>query len=336
VKALILALFAGASAAAPWEAKPFGVLLVGGSGSSAGGKGLASLRDGLKGKFPVEFAFGLGDFKEIQRGIDRLSALKVKKLVVVPLVLASESSAVEETKYVLGMRKDPDPAFFKQSGAGYTNVRRAQTKLAVVMSSALDDHPLVSDILAARAKELSEKPEREKLVLIGRGAADDAENEVAARHLSTLARRVKDKVKFSEAHAFLLREDAEPKARAKAHKELRKTVGILSRSGKVIVVPHLLATDGTERSIRKLLDGLFYAFNGKGLMPDARLAQWVEDKAREAAELPDMRQHKDAGRPIPPPERKRLLQMDLGRAADGSKGTQGKGKATLKPIGEYR
>lgn len=300
------------AAAAPWEAKPFGVLLVGGAGNP---KAVGVLQAGLKGKFPVEFAFGLGDFKEIQRGIDRLSALRVKKVVVVPLALASESPAMEQTKYVLGLRKDPDPEYFKAAASGYTNVRRAQTKLPVVMSSALDDHPLVAEILAARAQELSENPARERVVLVGRGAASDAENEVAARHLSALAERVREKGKYGEARGLLLREDAEEKKRDASRTALRKAVAALSRSGKVLVVPHLLAPDGTERSIRKVLDGLFYSFNGKALMPDTRLAQWVEAKAAEAAALPNMRQHKDTGRPVPPPERKRLLQLNLTRGA---------------------
>lgn len=300
---------AGASS---WEAKPFGVLLVGGTGNP---KAVGALQVGLKGKFPVEFAFGLGDFKEIQRGIDRLTSQRVKKLVVVPLVLVSESPAMEQTKYVLGLRKDPDPEYFKAAASGYTNVRRAQTKLPVVMSSGLDDHPLVADILAARAQELSENPSRERVVLVGRGAASDAENEVAARHLAALAGRVREKGKYGEARGLLLREDAEGKKRDESRALLRKAVAALSRSGKVIVIPHLLAADGTERSIRKVLDGLFYVFNGKALMPDARLAQWVEAKAAEAAALPDMRRHKDTGRPVPPPERKKLLQLDLKRAA---------------------
>lgn len=310
MKALLAVLAAGL-AAAPWEAKPFGVLLVGGTGSPAGGKAVGSLREGLKAKFPVEFAFGLGDVKEIQRGIDRLAAQKVKKLVVVPLALASESSGMEETKYVLGMRKDPDPEFFKASAAGYSNVRRAQTKLPVVMSSALDDHPLVSEILAARAQELSERPERERVVLIGSGAASDAENEVAERHLKSLAAGVRSKANYAEALAFVLREDAEPKKRDAAREKVKRAVAMASRAGRVIVVSHMLAPDGTERTIRKLLDGCFFVFNAKGLMPDSRLAQWVEAKAKEAAALPDMRQHKDAGRPVPAPERKKLLQMDL-------------------------
>lgn len=304
-----LLLVVAAAQASSWGAKDFGVLIVGGTASPAGGKAAAGLKDALKGKFPVEFASGLGDAREIQGAIDRLTSQRVKKLVVVPLVLYSESSAMDETKYVFGLRKDPSAEFFLGGHSGHTIVRRAQTKLPVVMSSGLDEHPLVAETLAARAKELSEHPERERFVLVGRGAASDAENESAARTLASLARKVRETGRFAAAQAFVLREDAPVEKRDKARLELRKAVKALSRGGRVILVAHMLAPDGLERTIRKLLDGHFFVFNAKALMPDARLAKWVEAKAGEAAKLPDMRQFKDAGRPLPPPERKKLLQL---------------------------
>lgn len=323
-------------AAAPWGPKDWGVLVVGGPGSPQGGKPVAALRDGLKGKFPLEFAFGLADPREIQKGIDRLTARRVKKIVVVPLALSSQSDAMEETKYVLGLRKEPSAEFFKagRNRSGYTTIKRVQTKLPVVMASALDEHPFLAEILAARAKELSERPAKERVLIVGRGSAAAADHELAQRQLAALARKVKALGGFAGAEALLLRDDAPEKARAQARAAMRKAVSAWSREGRVIVVPHLLTPDGFEREVRKTLDGVFHKWSGKTLLPDPRLSDWVEAKAREAADMPDMRLYKDAGRPIPPPERKRLLRLETEGYPDARAPRFSKPQAAAPPPAE--
>lgn len=303
-----------------WGPKDFGVLLVGG----AEGRSIGELKRGLDRKYPVEFAFGLGDPREIQHAIDRLAARNVKKLVAVPLVLDSESPGIEETQYVLGIRKEPSVPFFQgahsHAGGSGSIVKRAQTKLPVVMTGGLDDHPLVAEILAARAKKISQNPARERIVLVARGSSSDALNELTQRRLATLAKRVRELGRFSDAQAFVLREGGgapRPKKQRPletvirdSDKRLRDAVAALSRGGRVIVLVHQLTPDGFERRVRKLLDNLFYAMNSDGLMLDPRLAQWVEAKVKESAERPDMRRYKDAGRKVPFTEDKFRLTMD--------------------------
>ncbi|MBI5200996.1 MAG: hypothetical protein HY925_05375 [Elusimicrobia bacterium] len=317
----VLALLAAAAVGAQgssWGPKDFGVLLLGG----AEGRSVGALRGGLDKKYPVEFAFGLGDPKEIQRAIDRLTARSVKKLVAVPLVLDSESPGIEETQYVLGIRKEPSAPFFQgpHSHSGSAIVKRAKTKLPVVMTGGLDDHPLVAEILAARAKKMSERPERERIVLVAKGSSSDALNEMTERRLAALAKRVRELGRFSDAQAFVLRDDAGAPRPKKdkpiaavvrdADKKLRDAVSALSRGGRVILLVHQLTPDGFERRIRKLLDGRFFIMNSDGLMLDPRLSKWVEAKVTESLDRPDMRQYKDEGRKVPYPEDKLKLKMD--------------------------
>ncbi len=337
-RALLSAAAIGAMGSS-WGPRDFGVLLVGGAETRTIGK----LKAGLDKKYPVEFAFGLGDPREIQRAIDRLSARNVKKLVAVPLVLDSESPGIEETQYVLGIRKDPSPAFFQGAhshSGGSSPIKRAKTKLPVVMTSGLDDHSLVAEIIAARAKKMSEHPERERIVLVASGSSSDAMNELTARRLTTLAQRVRELGRFSDAQAFVLREGGgapRPKKQFSlekvtqdADKKLHDAVKALSRGGRVLLLVHQLTPNGFERRVRKLLDGLFYTMNSDGLMLDPRLAQWVEAKVQESAERPNMRQYKDEGRKVPYPEENQMrLTMDP---------ATGKARRTLgepRPIGEH-
>ncbi|MCX5790502.1 MAG: hypothetical protein NTX64_18675 [Elusimicrobia bacterium] len=312
--ALALAPAMAAAPSSPWGKKAWGVLVIDAAASSDSGRGAPKLAKDLGKKFQVEFARGLADPKEIQSAVDRLTAQNVKKIVVVPLVLTTESDAMDETQYVLGLRKDPSAEFFKgaHGHSGYTNIRRVQTKLPVVMSPGLDAHRLVAEILAARAKEQSRKPARERVVLVAWGARTNAGDELTRRNLDALARKVRELGDYEDAQGFTLRDSADAKERSKAETALRRAVAAWSRLGRVIVVCHFLAPDGLERRVRAVLDGAFYSLNAKGLVSDPKLAKWIEAKAREAAAMPNMRRFKDAGRPIEPKESKKLLRLDTG------------------------
>ena len=48
---------------------------------------------------------------------------------------------------------------------------------------------------------------------------------------------------------------------------------------RVLIVPLLLAYGGIEKGIRERLDGLAYEMTAAGLLPDDRLAAWVEQAA---------------------------------------------------------
>ncbi len=73
-----------------------------------------------------------------------------------------------------------------------------------------------------------------------------------------------------------VRDDADAKVREAATADLRSRVERQTAAGrKVLIVPHLLSFGGIENGLRKRLEGLDYEMAGQGLMPDARIAQWV-------------------------------------------------------------
>jgi len=298
--------------------KSFGVLLLGDGGDKDWKDALAAFTKKLSPQFPLAFAPGEADAKAIQKAVDRLQAARVKKLVVVPLYVTSDSPLMDETRFLFGIRKDPSPEFFRAEGAvsGYAIVRRVQTKVPVVLTQALDDHPLVVEVLTSRALSLSRHASDEALVVVGLApvagpvngeslgrtpAAKPATAEDEYRQtLSALAERVRAKGGFKTGHAAVLQPQALHQSERERHEgDLRKLVRELSRSQRVLVVPHAVTGEIASRTILRALQGTFMRYTQKGLLPDDRIVRWVEETARQGATLPDMKVFKDAGRPLP-------------------------------------
>ena len=300
------------------DAKPFGVLLLGEGGDKVWKDSVAAIIRNLSKKIPIEFVFGEADVKLIQKGVESLQAARIKKLVVVPLFLTSTSPLMDETRFLFGIRENPSPDFFTASraGAGYALVRRAQTKLPVVLTPALDDSSVVVDILTSRALRLSKNPADEAVVLVGLAPAVKLDDAVVldqdkktftatnkyGQCLDAIAERVRAKGGFKAAAAAALSDSPSQPERESSERDLRLLVRNLSLKHRVLVVPHALTSVLPSRRIRRALQGVFMRYNDNGLLPDERISRWVEESARRGAALPDMKVYKDAGKPLYPPK----------------------------------
>jgi hypothetical protein len=300
--------------------KPFGVLLLGFAGGRDWQDALEAMTKAFTPQFPVAFAGDSADVRTIQQAVDRLQSARIKKLVVVPLYAATRSPLMEQTRYLFGIRKDPDPEFFTSANlpSGYAIVRRVRLrdKLPVVLTTAPDDDPLVVDVLTSRALKLSKHPDDEALVLVGlappaapvdetvlgqgpRTRTSEIEDEYR-QLLSALAERVRARGGFKSAQAAVLQPAAQHQSdRQRQEAALRSLVHELSRTQRVLVVPYALTGGESAPVITRALQGTFMRFNDKGLLPDDRMVRWVADAVQRGSALPDMRTYKDAGRPLP-------------------------------------
>lgn len=295
---------------APWGKKDFGVLLAGPGGGSDWDQLIGELRKTLGKTRPVQAVAGAYGTRELQRAIESLQAEQVKKIVVVPLYLHSESRDTEQLRYMLGLREHPSKEYLEAWGMTARVVKRAKAKVPVVVSRGLDDDSLVAEILLLRAQGLSREPAKETVVLLGDGAADDAANERLAAVLGSLAGKMMVRSRFAGVESALLRPDSATKKdqARKSAEALRARLSALSRKSRVLVVPHLLARDGSERALKKKLDNLFVRYKGEALLPDKRLASWIESRAKEAAGGEDMVKFKDEGRALPAEKKQRFIQ----------------------------
>lgn len=260
---------------------------------------VASLREQLKPQVPVEVALGMADPSEIQQAVDKLKARNPSKIVAVPLFVNSASEVMEQTRYVLGIAEKPSEVMRTAAAAlrhahgphSMFSEKRVAVKEPLVLTAALDDHPIVQEILLERARALSREPYREVVVLVGHGPVDERANKAWSLTMGRLAGAVREKGKFKAVLAATLRDDASPEVRAKAVASLREMVSAAGRAGGVLVVPCLIARGGIEGKVKEALRGLDYAWDGRTILPHPGIARWIAESAAAGAKKDDMRRY---------------------------------------------
>lgn len=298
-----LALFL-AAAWAKDAAAPYGVLLLAHGGDAQWNREVEAVGESLRAKVPVEIAFGMADNAAIAGAVRRLEARSPAKIVAVPLFVNSESEVMDQTRFVLGLRAEPSKTLadalraMKGSHAGHPgaaahahalSTERVKIRSPFVLTPALDEHPVVLDILAERAKALSKDPSREVVLLVGHGPVDEQADRAWNRTLRNLCADLRKRGGYRAVKGATLRDDAPPAVRKKAVDGLRALAARSSAEGRVLVVPYLVARGGIEGKVLDALKGLKFAWDARTLMPHPAIARWVEESAAAGSRKEDMR-----------------------------------------------
>jgi len=281
--ALALLVFAGGARTSCADS---GILLLAHGGSAEWNTRVTELAARIDRTKPTEVAFGMATRANIQAAIDRLASRGVTEIVAVPLFVSSWSSVMMATEYLLGQRAEAPAAlaaFAKMNHAaheGHTaqgdGTTPVKSPVPVRITPALNDHPIVAEILVSRARAISRNPEQEAVVIVAHGPNGDDENRRWLADMRSLAERIGKTEKFASIEYLTLRDDAPKPVRDQATAELRAVITRRAAAGqRVLVVPLLISFGGIERGLRERLEGLTYTMAASGLMPDDRLATWV-------------------------------------------------------------
>ena len=147
------------------------------------------------------------------------------------------------------------------------------------MTPALNDHPVVAEILTSRAASISKNAAEESIVIIAHGPTKDAENQMWLKDMSSIAERVKSSGTFASVDYMTLRDDAPKPIRDKATADLREIVQKRIAEGRrVLILPLLVSFGGIERGLRERLEGLSFSMPATGLVPDDRLVTWILER----------------------------------------------------------
>ncbi|HEU5292388.1 MAG TPA: CbiX/SirB N-terminal domain-containing protein [Cyclobacteriaceae bacterium] len=160
-------------------------------------------------------------------------------------------------------------------------------KAEIIITKALDDHPLVAEILYSRIKELSTKPANETVIIVGHGPNPEEDNKNWVKAMESLAEQVRQMQKKEGTESRFIfsvtvRDDANKEVYELAKENLRGLVRQSGTQGDVIVVPLLLSKGGVEQGIVKRLEGLNYKWSGKVLLPDSKLEDFIEASVIDA------------------------------------------------------
>lgn len=312
--ALLLALPASAAPRMRTSKEPaYGVLILAYGVGGSWRKDLGALRTQIKGHAveSVEPMEGTPDTVGVQRALDRLVNQHVGKVVAVPLATISESPAVDGARHLFGIREEPvsdrpdarekemqaPHAAGKSALPSQSDGRRAKrlnSRVPLVLTATIDRSPVLAAILADRAKALSRDPERDSVILVGMGPRSDQALKTWMTSASAVAEEVRKKGGFREAAAVAVRTGVRAGQQDKDRETLRETFRAMTKQGgTVIVVP--LAPDGSriEKLFKRDIGFAAYRWDGKGLLGDRRLLDWVAATAEAASSLPDVRTYKD-------------------------------------------
>jgi hypothetical protein len=142
-------------------------------------------------------------------------------------------------------------------------------------------------ILTEYAKELSEIPEKESLLLVGHGPVDELNNIMWVRQLERIGSEIKKQLYFREIFCMTLRNDSADLIREQASKTLRETALRLSKEGNVIVVSYVLGTVMVQEEVKNILKEIpSVAISSKGIANHPLAVEWVEETISKKMDQP--------------------------------------------------
>jgi sirohydrochlorin ferrochelatase len=202
----------------------------------------------------------------IQDGIDELEALGVTDLVVVPLFVSYGSTHVDEIRYALGDLPEPSTD---------TDMVPFRRNASILVCSPLDDDPVVADIVMDHLRDLSERPEKEHVLVIGHGSELPDFYARWKSGMGNVARRLQELGGYREVRTALLLPDETRDAMQAWREE--------APDRDVIVAPLFLSSGYfTNTVIPERLVGFDYKYNGKALLPHPSVSRWMERIVAEA------------------------------------------------------
>lgn len=215
---------------------------------------------------PVVLSFlELVEGQLIEEGIREFEQMGIQDVLAIPLFVSSGSSHIEEIEYLLGLKNQLPFASEEQPYAHNLDIR---------LSSPMDDHPLILEIIRDRALALSKNPQREQLVLAAHGCdlphLKPQVDAILNRTCAYLQQEIPFfRVTYGTLHPDNLRQVVEQSAAQ--YPELP-----------VLVLP-LFLSEGyfTRKAIPSVLEGLTYTYRGEAYLPHPNISLWLEQMARE-------------------------------------------------------
>lgn len=175
---------------------------------------------------------------------------------------STESSANSSTD------SDTDSSAGCGDGSDFRNSSEASRRLRIHFGQPIDDDPDIAELLLSNIRELSQAPERERLLLVAHGSVEAGFHGRWRSGMTGLARRLRELGGYAGAEiAMLLPNQAACKLRVMLRKQPEQAV---------IVVPLFLSTGYFTRTVIPARFGeLAYRYNGRSMLPHPCITRWM-------------------------------------------------------------
>ncbi|UOF90633.1 hypothetical protein LSG31_22730 [Fodinisporobacter ferrooxydans] len=212
---------------------------------------------------PIELAFLGGDAEtSIPATVARMEKRELHQIIVVPLFISSYTTHIEEIRYMLGIGGKPS---FE------TDVTTIIHHAVIHFCEPLDDHPLIVDILLERIKELYH-PKTDEIVLVAHGVNEESAAPRYQQLMEHLQTSIQEALSAFDPHSvhFVHYGTFYPET-------IRSVVEQAANQKIPIVIPYFLSEGHfTKTLIPRKLQGLFYKYTGKALLPHPNISRWIE------------------------------------------------------------
>jgi sirohydrochlorin ferrochelatase len=225
---------------------------------------------------PVGVAFLMNAAPEhrLDRVAARLDATGAERIIVLPLLVSSFSGHYEEIRYYVGERSE---------APHHAHYQPLRTRAQLVLAPAMDDHEVITRILADQVRAISVNPAEESLVLVAHGPNEDSDNRLWLERLGHHAERLQKQFGFRHIETITLRDDAPKLVRDAATEHLRAVVSRFGQDSRVLVLPVLISVGQIQKQIHERLAGLNYTMSEAGLAEHPLAAEWVRQQAASLA-----------------------------------------------------
>ena len=226
----------------------------------------------------VEFAFSMADAEVLNRAVKRLETRGARGIVVLR-VFSQESSFRSRVEFLLGLGDEPGGMMMMGMGSP----PRVRSAAVFTTLGGIENDALFAEALLDRARDLSESPASETVLLLGHGAGRDEDNRVWLRNLESIASQMQDMgAEFAAIRWANWREDW-PAHREAAEAEIHALIASEHALGRtVLVIPARTTLQGPEPDQLGQLDSVRI---GTGFAPHPLFARWVRDQLDQGAEV---------------------------------------------------
>lgn len=225
---------------------------------------------------PTVVAFGMANPATLSSALDSLRSVGVSQVAVVRMFVSGQSFR-DQTSYLLGLSDTPPETFIRMDhSAGDHGVPRPiDHGLAIAThEDGLMASAEARRIMAERARNLSDRPQAESVLLLAHGMGSEEEDGRLLEAMDEMAAEIAE-TPFKAIRSATLREDW-PEQRALAERQIRDFVRQETAAGRrVIVVPMRLSGFGPYAEV---LAGLEYT-PSEGLLPHRDVSTWIRRTA---------------------------------------------------------
>jgi cobalamin biosynthesis Co2+ chelatase CbiK len=232
-----------------------------------------------------EVRVGLMEFAQpsIATVVNDMENKGITKMYALPLFIAPSGHSLYDVPVILGLYYDQEMVNgIKEEGTKITD-----TKIKITVGPSLNYQTVMKDILLDKVKNLSDNPAEEALIILAHGDKhfmpiwEEITNKTGHYILGKTGIEYFDKAFVEVGQSFAI-DGVNPILEASENKKKVIVVGMyLSMGVKNMAENSGFLMMGQKVESKKMFEGKNIVFEEKGLLPDARITEWIVDRAVE-------------------------------------------------------